>query len=131
MTIYMFPMSAIYDGEVVAIKFFIDESIMRREQSVYLALNATRNPKIEEKGIPNLYANGEMFRCDPYIAMTLFEESLHSRWEFQNKTFEIYSTLYVFLQSVRTLSYIHNKGVVHNDIKPQNIFLRKNEVFIG
>ena len=38
---------------------------------------------------------------------------------------------YIFSQILEGLIYIHSKGVVHRDLKPGNIFIKKGEIKIG
>ncbi|XP_031631368.1 uncharacterized protein LOC116345816 [Contarinia nasturtii] len=122
---------ALFDGVEVAVKFFTRRENMDNEVSSYKALNAIDNEDIEKYGIPRIYYVGKMFGTSPVIVMTLFDESLFRRWKKQNMYIRTYSNLQVFLQSVKALQYMRSKRVLHNDIKPQNIFLRGNNVFVG
>lgn len=78
-----------------------------KEVAAYEALNADTDEKIEYYGIPRIYYVGKMFGSSHIIVMTLFDESVFSRWKKQNKEFRMYSTLQVFSQSVyATSTYI-------------------------
>lgn len=74
---------------------------MNREISAYKALRAIESDAVEQFGIPKIYYVGNIFGKRPIIVMTLFDECLDSRWKNQNKKFNMYTTLQVFLQSVR------------------------------
>lgn len=132
---------------------------LNQEIAAYQALLAIQNDEVEEIGIPQVYYVGKIFGRVPIIVMTLFDECLDARWIAQGKKFTKYTTLQVFLQSVciaqnvlnlkillqtyffffkfcfviqvRILKYFNERNVLHNDIKPQNIFLRGEKVFIG
>ncbi|XP_031631549.1 probable casein kinase I homolog ECU11_1980 [Contarinia nasturtii] len=112
----------------VAVKICMYNDLIKNELAVYRALNAVGNPKIEEKGIPNVYEIGKLFGYNPFIAITRFDGNVQDRLK---NGFTMFGIVYVFLHSVKALSYIHSKGVIHNDIKPENIFIRGNAVFIS
>lgn len=65
------------------------------------------------------------------IAMTLFDGDLDGRYEKENKNLTTITILSIFKQAVKGLKYLNYMDVVHNDLKPQNIFLRDSNVFIG
>lgn len=51
---------------------------------------------------------------------------------FEFKVFFMETSVISFVElKVEVLEFLHSNKVIHNDIKPQNIFLRNSEVFIG
>ncbi len=71
-----------------------------------------------------------MVRCDNLGARILFEMCelgcMAKYWRsFKREEFQS-----VFNQTVKAVAYMHHKGWVHRDIKPQNIFLTKKRGFL-
>ncbi|XP_031638147.1 casein kinase I-like [Contarinia nasturtii] len=106
---------------------------MNKEMKIYKVLNAD-DPKIEDNQIPRVYFNGKIFGKHYAIALSLFEGTLGDYYAEDNPKKSRLSDvdiLYVFLQAVKGLKYLSSKNVVHNDIKPNNLFYRGREVFVG
>lgn len=119
------------NNQTVAVKIAWDEEAIHDEIKIYRALGALENPRIEAEGIPRVFFHGlvlEKYHC---IAMTLFDGTLKDCYDQQNKHFEPMSVLLIFKRLIEVLRFIHRKNVIHNDIKPQNIFFRGTEFFFG
>lgn len=67
---------------------------------IFEALNATRDPNIEQHDIPRVYYHGKFLNNYNAIAMTLFDETLHDRYLAQNKSLSDLSILMIFKQAV-------------------------------
>lgn len=101
MSIIICYVSGRLDGhQEVAIKMFTNQSYFEKEIAGYRTANAMHDPNIESKGIPKIYDSGHIFGKYPVIVMSLFDETLLDRWFKQNKSFNAYSILEVFLQLV-------------------------------
>ena len=62
-----------------------------------------------------------------YIQMEYCEGSTLESLIEQHPYRELESTKWrIFSQIAEALYYLHNKGLIHRDLKPQNIFLDKN-----
>ncbi|XP_031636953.1 uncharacterized protein LOC116349589 [Contarinia nasturtii] len=116
----------------IAIKITMDQGCYDREIEIYKALNATSDPNIEQYGIPRIYYHGSLLEKYRVIAMTLFDGTLEDLYKKKGNISPDLSVLIIFKQAVKILAHIHNVGeILHNDIKPANIFLKDLKVFIG
>lgn len=143
----------VYNNQTVAVKIVWDREAFNHEIDVLKALNAIENPQIEDHGIPKIYYHGQILEVYSAIAMTLFDGSLESRFNQEKKHFTDLTILTIFKQAVcvfnshfplmnnyftifyenqvKILEYLHEREVLHNDIKPDNMFLLGSKVFIG
>ena len=113
-------------GSKVAVKL-IDEGIaessdalgrFKREAKAAAGLNSAHVVQIFDYGIDN---------GTPYIAMELLEgESLGERLD-RTGTLSPEETLRVLTHAAWALDKAHDAGIVHRDMKPDNIFLTKQE----
>lgn len=98
----------------VAIKIELAEnSLIKNEARIYNFLE-------RQKGIPKL----RMYLTDSkynYLVIDLLGESLYSLKERNNNIFSLEYVYNIGIQITNILNDIHNMGIVHRDIKPQNI----------
>lgn len=66
---------------MVAIKIIWNKKSMFQERAIINALNAAKDPDIENHGIPRIYYQGRFLQKYNAIAMTLFDETLHDLYE--------------------------------------------------
>lgn len=101
-----------------AIKFEksnIKTSVIELEYSLYKALGT-------EEGIPNIEWIGE-YKSYKLIVLELLGPSLEKFFIGCNKKFSKVTVSLLGDQMIRRLKYIHSKGIVHRDIKPNNFML--------
>jgi len=113
----IFKCENIRTQEYVAIKIeptILEIKMLKREAQIYQYLG-------KSYGIPQLKWYGSFDKYN-YLVLPLYGDSL-----LKNK---IYSSLaYSFLickSIIKILQYIHEKGLIHRDIKPDNIVLNSN-----
>lgn len=124
---------------------------MNQELKILEALNAFKDPNIEQHDIPKIYYHGKVLGEYDAIAMSLFDETLEDRYLAQNQNLSDLSILVIFRQAViyrfritkrnillffndlqvKALQYLNSRNVMHNDISPYNIFLRGAKVFLS
>ena len=110
------------DNRIVAVKILKDEYLTNEE--------FRRRFKNESKAIavlshPNIVKVFDVSYGDrlQYIVMEYVEGITLKEYISQQGTIEIREAIYFVTQILRALQHAHDKGIVHRDIKPQNIML--------
>ncbi|KAL9060053.1 MAG: hypothetical protein Q9162_000903 [Coniocarpon cinnabarinum] len=104
--------------EDVAIKFErvkVDPSILSEEADTYKVLRGGR-------GIPKVlwYGYADEFRA---LVLELLGPCLEDLFDFCGRRFSLKTVLMVADQLIARFQYIHRKGVIHRDVKPENLLL--------
>lgn len=82
-------------------KIVCDEDSMHDEVAIYQALGALDDNKIEEKGVPRVYYRGPVLSNYYAIVMTLFDETLEDRYQYENEKLSNLNILLIFKRLVR------------------------------
>ena len=114
-------------GIDVAVKF-IDTSLLKfGEIRSRFAQEAMAAARIRSPHVVNILDYGTDTTGRPYIAMELLEgEDLAHRLE-RERTLSVAETAQVITQACRGLSKAHAGGIIHRDMKPENLFLCEEE----
>lgn len=92
-------------------------SILKEELKIYTQINGGI-------GVPSVISYGVYKTCR-YIVMELAGPSLDKYFTLCEKKFKLETVIYLGLQMVDRIEYVHNKGFIHRDIKPNNFLFGK------
>ena len=86
--------------------------------------------QIEHPQIPRFRAtfeqDGRLFLVQDYVEGQTYRQLLDER-QLQGRAFNESEVLQALLQILPVLAYLHNRGIVHRDIAPDNIILRSHD----
>ncbi|CAD8197371.1 unnamed protein product [Paramecium octaurelia] len=104
---------------------------LRYEHEIYKRLLAD-NQSID-RGIPHVYYTSE--ECGfTFMVMDLLGASLEELFVSKKKKFSLKTVVMIGLQFLERIEFIHSKGIIHRDIKPDNFLIGKlnkqNKIYI-
>lgn len=122
----------VYDPEInrnLALKilksdFNVDDEYLSRFMREAKAAGA-----LTHSNIVTVYDVGKFEGC-PYILMELLNYGDLKQLLVEKKTLSVKETLIIALQLAKALHYAHEAGIVHRDIKPDNIMMMEDQVSI-
>lgn len=109
-------------GEDICFKFekicnHKTNSILKEEYKMYKQLKGGI-------GIPEIHNFG-LYKGSRYLAMELIGPSLDKFFNLCDKKLNLETTIFLGIQMIDRLYYVHSKGIVHRDIKPNNFLFGK------
>ena len=109
----------------VAIKI-IKENVVKDERSLKNFMDEIKiSSSLKHPNIVKVFNQG-VYDSRPYIVIEYFkEQTLMDRLEFYTR-FSVKEAVDILIQVSDAVSYTHKHGLIHRDIKPQNIFYLSN-----
>src|SRR5580693_8929542 len=113
-------------GHRVAIKLISREFVRSAEALRRFDAEAKAAAGLQSRHVVQVYDNGTLDDGTPYIAMELLAgESLQHRIEERGRI-ALPEAVHILGQCCKALGRAHALGIVHRDIKPDNIFLARS-----
>jgi serine/threonine-protein kinase len=113
-------------GHQIAIKLVSREFVRSPEALRRFDAEAKAAARLQSRHVVQVYDNGTLEDGTPYIAMELLSgENLQQRLE-RTGPLHLAETVIVLAQCCKALGRAHSLGIVHRDIKPDNIFLTQS-----
>ncbi|HEV3191984.1 MAG TPA: protein kinase [Polyangiaceae bacterium] len=113
-------------GNQIAIKLVSREFVRSPEALRRFDAEAKAAARLQSRHVVQVYDNGTLEDGTPYIAMELLSgENLQQRIE-RTGPLPLAETVSILTQCCKALGRAHSLGIVHRDIKPDNIFLTQS-----
>jgi serine/threonine-protein kinase len=113
-------------GTRVAIKFIRPNYAANQEARQRFEIEARAAAKLQSKHAVHVYDYGVTDDKLPYIVMEFLEGESLSELIMRRGPLPAQEVALIIQQASRALAKAHSTGVVHRDLKPDNIFLAKN-----
>ncbi|MEO1519662.1 MAG: protein kinase [Cyanobacteria bacterium J06633_2] len=104
------------------------EQLFEREAGVLYRLNHPQIPQFRELLRAEFEGRDRLFLVQDYVAGSTYQDELDARIQ-QGKSFTEPEILEFLSQILPVLDYIHNMGVIHRDIAPDNLILRDSDQY--
>ncbi len=117
----------------VVVKFMHAELAKDRESLSRFSREATAAANVKSPYVAQVLDHGVAESGEPYIVMELLEGCDLSQHLETQRVLSLDSVDLIVAQTCKALARAHEKGIVHRDIKPQNIFLCQvggGEIFV-
>jgi len=114
-------------GQAVAIKFISKDFVTSTEALRRFDAEAKAAAQLRSRHVVQVYDNGTLEDGTPYIAMELLRgESVYQRVHRAGPV-PLKDSVEIIVQCCKALGRAHAAGIVHRDIKPDNIFLSTSQ----
>jgi serine/threonine-protein kinase len=114
-------------GQAVAIKFISKEFVTSADALRRFDAEAKAAAQLRSRHVVQVFDNGTLEDGTPYIAMELLRgENVYSRVHRAGPV-PVPEAIEILVQCCKALGRAHGAGIIHRDIKPDNIFLAQSE----
>lgn len=119
----VFRANDLFNNQIVAIKTedsTNDNEYLYDEFKLY-------NKIMKHNSIPNVYYYGS-YKDKNILVMSYLGNNLGTLFKFCDKKFSMKTVCMITIQVINVLEHIHSHGIIHKDIKPENILIgHKND----
>jgi serine/threonine-protein kinase len=102
------------------------EELFEREAQTLYRLNHDQIPQFRELFREKINSQGHLFVVQDYVEGFNYRDLLHQRQQ-QQTVFTEAEVIQLMQQLLPVLAYIHERGVIHRDISPDNIIQRQSD----
>jgi serine/threonine-protein kinase len=102
------------------------EELFAREAGTLYTLQHSQIPRFRELFRAEVQGKGRLFLVQDYVDGQTYQDILRSRQQ-QGKCFTQPEMVQFLEQILPVLTYIHDRGVIHRDISPDNLILRSSD----
>jgi eukaryotic-like serine/threonine-protein kinase len=107
----------------VAVKFMAEELATNEDAVRRFTREAAAAARVKSPHIVQVFDHGVTDRGIPYIVMELMEGHDITHQVEKHGPLSVVATAHVLAQACRALQKAHDAGIIHRDIKPDNVFL--------
>lgn len=111
-----------HQGEVVAIKVFHENILQTQEDKTRILREATIGKLFDNPRIVRVLGSGEE-NGQSYLILRYVEGQEMRDYLREHHKFSVEDACYLLIDLAETLAIIHEKGIVHRDMKPANVLL--------
>jgi serine/threonine-protein kinase len=110
-------------GQEIAIKLVSREFVKSADALRRFDTEAKAAARIRSRHVPQVFDNGVLDDGTPYLAMELLQGQTLFKRVHVSGPLPLHETVSILEQCCRALGRAHALGIVHRDIKPDNIYL--------
>jgi serine/threonine-protein kinase len=111
-------------GQKAAVKLLHTIYVCHDEVRTRFVREGKATNSIEHRGVLRVFKEGALPDGTPWLMMPLLVgESLEERWERKGHKLQPGEVLWIADQLLAVLGAAHARGIVHRDVKPDNVFI--------
>ncbi len=114
-------------GQEIAIKLVSAEFVKSADALRRFDTEAKAAAKIRSRHVPQVFDNGILDDGTPYLAMELLQGDTLFKRVHVSGPIPLPEAVWILDQCCRALGRAHSLGIVHRDIKPDNIYLATSQ----